>query len=115
MRAFIANSMTVVRAYTYIRAYGGKGLKEVSENAVLNANYLFSQLKRNFKAPYDRHCMHEFVLEATFRVTSGTDRDRAVGQASVSESRGPSAVADQAAQVTRAESATSMRRYPLDW
>lgn len=65
VRSFLGNSMTVVRAYTYIRSYGAEGLKKVTENAVLNANYLFSRLKKHFVAPHDRLCMHEFVLEAT--------------------------------------------------
>jgi glycine dehydrogenase subunit 2 len=41
---------------------GGAGLREVSENAVLNANYLKELLKTDFDLPYDRPCMHEFVL-----------------------------------------------------
>ena len=41
---------------------GAEGLKEVSETAVLNANYLMSRLKDKFNLPYDRICKHEFVL-----------------------------------------------------
>ena len=40
----------------------GKNLKEASENAVLNANYLKEKLKNTFELPYDVPCMHEFVL-----------------------------------------------------
>ena len=51
-----------VRAYTYIRMLGDSGLKRVSENAVLNANYLKERLKRHYRLPFDRVCKHEFVL-----------------------------------------------------
>ena len=62
VRAFYANFLVLVRAYTYIRALGGEGLRRVSEGAVLNANYLLSRLKGAYDLPYDRACMHEFVL-----------------------------------------------------
>ena len=52
-----------VRAYTYIRMYGPDGLRAISEYAVLNANYLLSRLRDTYHLPYDRVCMHEFVLE----------------------------------------------------
>ncbi|MEI8131482.1 MAG: aminomethyl-transferring glycine dehydrogenase subunit GcvPB [Leptolinea sp.] len=55
-----------VRAYTYIHMHGPDGLRQVSELAVLNANYLLSKLKGVYKLPYDRVCMHEFVLEGKF-------------------------------------------------
>ena len=52
-----------VRAYAYIRLYG-PGLREMSETAVLNANYLLARLRDAYELPYDRLCMHEFVLSA---------------------------------------------------
>jgi glycine dehydrogenase subunit 2 len=52
----------LVRAYAYVRALGGTGLREASEQAVLSANYLKERLKGTFDLPYDRTCMHEFVL-----------------------------------------------------
>jgi glycine dehydrogenase subunit 2 len=52
-----------VRAYTYIRMHGPEGLRAVSENAVLNANYLLARLRETYHLPYDRVCMHEFVVE----------------------------------------------------
>lgn len=55
----------LVRAYTYILTMGANGLKRVSEAAVLNANYLQSQLKEHFKLPIDTICKHEFVLSGT--------------------------------------------------
>ncbi|GAI65018.1 unnamed protein product, partial [marine sediment metagenome] len=48
----------------YLRSLGKEGLKKISYNAVLNANYLMSKLKRYFYLPYDQPCMHEFVLSA---------------------------------------------------
>jgi glycine dehydrogenase subunit 2 len=53
----------IVRAYTYIRMHGPEGLRQVAEHAVLNANYLMTLLKETYPLPYDRTCMHEFVLE----------------------------------------------------
>jgi glycine dehydrogenase subunit 2 len=53
----------MVRAYTYIRMHGSEGLRQISETAVLNANYLMHHLKKTYHLPYDRTCMHEFVLE----------------------------------------------------
>jgi len=55
-----------VRAYTYISMHGADGLRQVAELAVLNANYLLSKIRGAYKLPYDRICMHEFVLEGTF-------------------------------------------------
>lgn len=52
-----------VRALTYILMLGADGLREVSEGAVLNANYLMSKIKKKYKLPFDRTCMHEFVVE----------------------------------------------------
>jgi glycine dehydrogenase subunit 2 len=52
-----------VRSYAYIRAYGAL-LREMSEVAVLNANYVLARLKDVYDLPFDRLCMHEFVLSA---------------------------------------------------
>lgn len=60
--AFYGNFGVMIRAYTYIRILGGEGLKKVSENAILNANYLLTRLKEYFDLPHDERCMHEFVL-----------------------------------------------------
>lgn len=62
VRSFYGNFGVVVKAYTYIRAVGGQGLREASENAVINANYLFSLIKGAYRVPFDRYCMHEFVV-----------------------------------------------------
>jgi glycine cleavage system P protein (glycine dehydrogenase) subunit 2 len=52
-----------VRAYAFIRSWG-PGLRDMSEIAVLNANYMLALLKDDYELPYDRRCMHEFVLSA---------------------------------------------------
>lgn len=51
-----------IRALTYIMSHGADGLKQVSEDAVLNANYILSQLKDSFHVPYAGPCMHECLL-----------------------------------------------------
>ena len=58
------NTAILVRAYAYLLAMGGNGLKRASELAVLNANYLQTRLKQFFDAPYNGLCKHEFVLSA---------------------------------------------------
>jgi glycine dehydrogenase subunit 2 len=60
--ASYGNFLVLVRAYAYICVNGADGLKEVSANAVLNANYMMQRLKKTFNLPYDRFCKHEFVL-----------------------------------------------------
>jgi glycine dehydrogenase subunit 2 len=62
VRSFFGNFGVILRAYAYIRTMGPEGLRKVSENAVLNANYLMHRLKGHFELPFDRTCMHEFVL-----------------------------------------------------
>ena len=64
MGAFHGNFGALVRAYSYIRMLGDAGMALVSENAVINANYILSQLKGDYELPYDRTCMHEVVLSA---------------------------------------------------
>jgi glycine dehydrogenase subunit 2 len=65
MRSFVGNTGVLVRAYAYIRAHGGSGLREVSDDAVLAANYLKARLAGAYDEPYgDRPCKHEFVASA---------------------------------------------------
>ena len=61
VKGFFGNFAVLVRAYAYILMMG-KNLKEASENAVLNANYLKEKLKDAYLLPYDEPCMHEFVF-----------------------------------------------------
>ena len=60
-----------VRAYTYIRLMGLEGIKAISLNAIINANYLQSQLKDDFDVAYDRYCMHETVMSARRQKANG--------------------------------------------
>ncbi len=65
VRSFFGNVGVLVRAYCYIRTYGPAGLKAVSENAVLNANYLLSRVKHILPVPQGDRCLHEFVATAS--------------------------------------------------
>ena len=72
MRAFAGNTGVLVRAYAYIRAQGGSGLCEVSEDAVLAANYLKAKLTGILDVPFERTCMHEFVASgASLKAKTG--------------------------------------------
>jgi glycine dehydrogenase subunit 2 len=77
LRGFQGNYGVFVRAYAYIRSLGHSGLREASEVAVLNANYLLARLRAEgvselLPAAYGRFCMHEFVL-------SGAPMKREIG------------------------------------
>jgi glycine dehydrogenase subunit 2 len=61
VRSFFGNVGVLLRAYCYIRAHGPDGLRRVSENAVLNANYLLARVKHFLPVPQGDRCMHEFV------------------------------------------------------
>ncbi|PTX54997.1 glycine dehydrogenase (decarboxylating) beta subunit [Melghirimyces profundicolus] len=62
VKGFHGNFGMLVRAYTYIRTMGPDGLRQVSEDAVLNANYLMKRLEPHFDLPFPQVCKHEFVL-----------------------------------------------------
>lgn len=62
VKPYYGNFGINVRAYTYIRSMGPDGLKAVTENAVLNANYMMRRLADYYDLPFDKHCKHEFVL-----------------------------------------------------
>jgi glycine dehydrogenase subunit 2 len=64
VRSFFGNVGILLRGYCYIRTLGPEGLREVSENAVLNANYLLARLRESYEVPYGTRCMHEFVASA---------------------------------------------------
>ncbi len=65
LRSFYGNFGAIIRSYAYIKALGAEGLKAVSENAIINANYLKAKLKPIYDVPFDGACMHEFVMAAT--------------------------------------------------
>jgi len=62
VKSFYGHFGVMIRAYTYILAMGAEGLKEASQKAVLNANYMMSRLKEYYKLPIDDVCKHEFIL-----------------------------------------------------
>jgi glycine dehydrogenase subunit 2 len=62
IKSYFGNFGVLVRAYVYIRMLGAAGLRDVAENAVLNANYLQKKLKDHYELAYDTVCKHEFVL-----------------------------------------------------
>ncbi len=64
MHSFYGNFGVAIKAYTYMRMMGAEGLKEASTDAVINANYLMSLLKKTYYVPYDRICKHEFIVSA---------------------------------------------------
>jgi glycine dehydrogenase subunit 2 len=68
---FFGNFGVMVRAYAYIIMLGREGLIRVTEQAVLNANYVMSQLKAYFDLPYDQTCMHECVFSASRQLKNG--------------------------------------------
>jgi glycine dehydrogenase subunit 2 len=63
--AFHGNFGVLLRALTYIRSLGGDGLRAVSDNAVINANYVQSRLRGAYKLARERTCMHEVVLSGS--------------------------------------------------
>jgi glycine dehydrogenase subunit 2 len=64
MRSFVGSSGVLVRAYAYLRAHGASGLAEVSDDAVLAANYLKARVGEAYDVPFERACKHEFVASA---------------------------------------------------
>ena len=73
VRSFFGNVGVLVRAYAYIRSHGPDGIRQVAEQAVLNANYLLSRVKPILPVPQGDRCMHEFVASA-----SGVKKSRGV-------------------------------------
>lgn len=61
---FYGNFSVILKAYVYIYLLGKEGLIDASESAVLNANYLKSELKDSYDIPFDKNCLHEFVISA---------------------------------------------------
>ncbi|PZC50799.1 MAG: glycine dehydrogenase subunit 2 [Chloroflexi bacterium] len=69
--AFHGNFGVLIRAYAYIRSLGADGLRQISRDAVINANYLLARLKESYDVSYDRLCMHEVVLSARRQKKNG--------------------------------------------
>ncbi|MBD3296509.1 MAG: aminotransferase class V-fold PLP-dependent enzyme [Candidatus Omnitrophica bacterium] len=68
---FYGNFGVLIKAYAYILMLGGDGLTRVSENAVLNANYVKSRLQGSYDIPYNEGCLHEFVASASRQADKG--------------------------------------------
>jgi glycine dehydrogenase subunit 2 len=65
LKGFYGNFLVVVKSLAYIFTIGAEGAKEVSQNAVLNANYMMKKLSECYDMAYDTTCMHEFVITLT--------------------------------------------------
>ena len=74
LHAFYGNVGVQIKAYSYILSMGAEGLKQASQTAVLNANYIKTRLKESYHLPYDRPCMHECVFtdqkQSVFKVST---------------------------------------------
>ncbi|BBA68920.1 aminomethyl-transferring glycine dehydrogenase subunit GcvPB [Geobacter sulfurreducens] len=68
---FFGNFGVMAKAFAYITMLGREGLIQVSEQAVLNANYIMARLKGVYDLPYDQTCMHECVFSAARQARNG--------------------------------------------
>jgi len=75
VHSFYGNFGILLRAYSYIRSIGASGLRNIAENAVLNANYMKEKLKKHYHLPYDRICQHEFVIDDSLMPNGITTND----------------------------------------
>jgi glycine dehydrogenase subunit 2 len=64
VRSFVGSTGVLVRAYAYLLAHGGSGLREVTDDAVLAANYLKTRLSGTYDIPFERPCKHEFIASS---------------------------------------------------
>jgi len=71
MAPFFGNFLIAVRAYAFLRHYGGDGLAAVAENAVLNANYILARLRGAYRPAFEGTCMHECVFTASAQAEKG--------------------------------------------
>lgn len=71
VKSFYGNFGVVVKAFTYIRSLGAVGLREASETAVLNANYIRARLQNDYELPFGKICMHEVVFSAQKQMKFG--------------------------------------------
>jgi len=67
VHTFYGNVAVMLRAYFYIRTLGAEGLRQVAENAIINANYLMALIKDYYHIQYPDYCMHEFVADSTWQ------------------------------------------------
>lgn len=71
VKSFYGNFGVVVKAFTYICSLGAVGLREASETAVLNANYIRAKLQDDYELPFGKTCMHEVVFSAQKQMQFG--------------------------------------------
>lgn len=71
VKAFHGHFGLLVRAMAYLKIYGQEGVRQIADHAVLNANYLKSRLAGTYHAPFNRVCMHEFVVEGQWEDAPG--------------------------------------------
>jgi len=71
VHSFYGNFNVMVKAYAYLRMMGAEGLREMSECAVINANYVMRSLQDLYHVPYPQHCMHECILSAKLQKSKG--------------------------------------------
>ena len=71
INGFNGSFSILVRAYTYMLALGADGMRDISRNAIINANYIQARLRDRYDLAADRHCMHETVLSATPQAERG--------------------------------------------
>ena len=67
IHSFFGNFLVNLRAYVYIKMLGAKGIKRVSENAVINANYIRKKLEDYYYIQYNQICMHEFIASGKWQ------------------------------------------------
>jgi len=71
--SFYGNFGVMVKAYSWIKSLGPEGIKAVTENAVINANYIRQRLKKHYHLPYDRLCKHECVFSDAKQLPNGVN------------------------------------------
>jgi glycine dehydrogenase subunit 2 len=71
VHGFYGNVANLIRAYCYIRQHGSAGLREVSETAIINANYLREKLRTRYELPFTGRSLHEFVLSGSRQKSLG--------------------------------------------
>ena len=71
IQGFFGNFGVMVKAYVYIRMLGSEGLRRVSENAILNANYVMRKLQQYYLLPHKQHHMHECVFSGDWQKKKG--------------------------------------------
>lgn len=71
VHTFYGNFNVMIKAYAYLRMMGAQGLREMSECAVINANYVMRSLQDLYHVPYPQHCMHECILSGKLQKAKG--------------------------------------------